>query len=112
MKTFFTTKNIFFILFGVWTADTISTILALNLGTNVIESNILLRYFFNMGFLGWMLIIVLIGFFLLAISFGLSKLNNATKSLGKGHWSIVFIFILVFIALEIYAIIHNLSYII
>ena len=47
-------KTIFLILFGIWFLDFTSTVIALNLFTGIGETNPLAKYFFNLGFLGYL----------------------------------------------------------
>ena len=68
-------KNIFMIFIILWVMDFVLTFIALNFSNNFVEINPIARFFYGMGFSGFLLFFVIVFFYFLILSYSLHKIS-------------------------------------
>lgn len=103
------TKNIFFILFGIWIIDFLTTIISLNFLNGFQESNLISNYLYSLGFKGYLLFFLMALIFIFILSFFLLKIYSYLEKKWdkKRAFLIIIIPIVIFVLLELYCIINN-----
>lgn len=106
--------KIFFIIFGVWCFDFLTTIFALNFLIGTEESNFISRYFYSLGFKGYLFMFILVGILSLFLSLFLYKNNEYLKKKYKNKYKDILLTIglSTFLLLELGCVINNIILII
>ena len=106
-------KNMFLIMFGIWILDIITTFICLVIYDGFAESNNTAKFFFDIGWMGWILWIF-VGFTIIFTStyfiyYITEIIKNKTNVSDGSIFFVKYIFVGLFFTSELMCIINNIS---
>ncbi len=101
------TKFIFLFLFGFWLVDFITTLFILARRDYLIEGNSIPRMFIEMGFVGWILLIMIVTLMYYGFSYLMFWSSNYAKRKGDFDFLIIYVPIVIYCLSEFWIILAN-----